>query len=356
MKLTKTKLKQIIKEELRSILYEEQAGGFAREFEWVKEEDPSFNFKKFYADLKKAFPKKVSGDTWEYGERGMDNQFGIEHFQAWNDLREFNGLERLEPAKDMAGAMATSAYPEEPIDPEELGWVDVRTISLPSNVFVRKARYRPMKLKAPGRQSGGLSVYGTPQLMSFLKSLKSLPGAWYVGDLTELPGGRQTKHVSHQSGCGADISYPKKGGGTSASPDISKKGLPWEFTGINRTKGGPQIHAEFRDVNLNNIDLDALLNFLYHTQGYQDHPKVQKVIMWRKLQRPLQKRAEEIGMHEGTLYKIFGRGGIARWDSSRVHMDHLHIRMKGPCMHDRNADGRTDPGIDVFKKFLNWSS
>ena len=138
----------------------------------------------------------------------------------------------------------------------------------------------------------------------------------YIGDLSDNDGGHLGRHVSHQSGRDADISY---------------------------FRDGPK-HTEDRLVRTAPEELDlyrtwTLVVFLL------DQPEVQAIYSDTALIKALHEHAQSIGHSEVDLARWFGPKVGDPYSGSKLrhtkgHTTHFHLRVRGGHEHKSWADMR----------------
>jgi hypothetical protein len=136
----------------------------------------------------------------------------------------------------------------------------------------------------------------------------------YIGDLSDKDGGHLGRHVSHQSGRDADLSY---------------------------FRDGP-LHTEDRLVRTSPKELDlyrtwTLIAFLL------DSPEVQAIYSDTALIKALHEHARTIGHSEVDLARWFGPKVGDPYSGSKLrhtkgHTTHFHLRVRGGHEHKSWAD------------------
>ena len=143
----------------------------------------------------------------------------------------------------------------------------------------------------------------------------------YVGDLSDIDGGRLARHKSHQCGRDADIGY---------------------------FRDGP-LHEEHRLIGTKPKQLDlyrtwTLLSYLI------DHPKVQAIFSDKRLIKALYQHAKSLGHSESDLRRWFGKKVGSKYSGSKLihwdgHHTHFHLRVRADHTHRswRDMNQKLDP-------------
>jgi murein endopeptidase len=170
-----------------------------------------------------------------------------------------------------------------------------------------------------------LRQYGTPHMQDYVRALANVGGGgWYVGDISQEGGGKlrytrraPSNHASHQTGTDIDLSLPTIDGGMSTREwrrsrgDAGRRQIPEEWS--------------FRNIGVNDMDYDKTVELLRHTA-----PRAKYIfldpIFFPGIRTEIRGLVQSGDMSATEARRI---RRVLKDPGDTAHKNHFHIRLRG---------------------------
>ena len=219
-------------------------------------------------------------------------------------------------------------------------------------------------------------TWGWPTMIRFLDSFEKNPnvkrwGPWYVEDISKQEGGDISEHGSHQWGLDVDMSIP-----TTTLRD-APEGFETEkksYQNISQGTSKRDIksgHWGFKDVQPEELNIDACIDFLEHCFGgqFQKGWKIKNIwvddVLITAIKNEIERRSKE-GKLPKEYLALFGKqrkhrkwpdtkkwmgGPVSHWPN---HQNHFHVRLVGVDPEIRKAIRKGGTGAQR-QSYLGYS-